>query len=171
MSQPFIGEIKMFGGNFAISGYAFCDGQLMAIAENDALFALIGTTYGGDGVTTFGLPDLQGRLPVHQGSGAGLTTRTIGEKSGTENVTLTANHLQAHNHTVVADSNNGTETSPSNRINAGSIANPYNTAVVDNQMGSQSIGQAGGSQPHNNMMPYQSVSFIISLFGIFPSQS
>ncbi|CAN5846978.1 tail fiber protein [soil metagenome] len=171
MSDSFIGEIKMFGGNFAILGYAFCDGQLMSIAENDALFSLIGTTYGGDGQTTFGLPDLRGRLPIHQGSGPGLSPRTMGEKSGTESVTLITNQMPAHNHTVVVDSANGGLTNPQNNIVAGSTATPYDNTAVTNQMGNQSIGLMGGSQPHDNMMPYQCVTFIISLYGIYPSRN
>lgn len=171
MSDVFIGEIKMFGGNFAIRGYAFCNGQLMAIAENDALFSLIGTTYGGDGVNTFGLPDLQGRIPIHQGQGPGLTNRLIGEKSGAENVTLTTAQIPSHNHQVLANSNTGASTSPQNNIVAGSSANPYNTTAAATQMGNQTIGQTGGSQPHDNVMPYQCITYIISLFGIYPPRN
>jgi microcystin-dependent protein len=171
MAQPFIGEIKMFGGNFAILGYAFCNGQLMSIAQNDALFALIGTTYGGDGQTTFGLPDLRGRIPVHQGQGPGLTNRIIGESSGTEIVTLITNQIPGHNHTVIANSNEGSSGNPQNNIVAGSTATPYNNTAVANQMGSQSIGPMGGSQPHDNMMPYQCVTYIIALEGIFPPRN
>lgn len=172
MSEPFTGEIKIFGGNFAILGYAFCDGQLMSIAENDALFSLIGTTYGGDGQTTFGLPDLRGRLPVHYGSGPGLTPRSMGEMSGTETVTINTNQMPSHNHAVIADSNNGGSGNPQNNIVAASaVGLPYLPAQPNNQMGNQSIGQAGGSQPHDNMMPYLCVNFIISLYGMFPSRN
>lgn len=171
MSQPFIGEIKMFAGNFSILGYAFCNGELMAISENDALFSLIGTTYGGDGQQTFGLPDLRGRLPVHYGSGPGLTPRSMGEMSGTETVTLITNQMPAHNHGVTVDSATGGQTNPQNNIVGKASVTPYNTAAVNNQMGNQSIGQAGGSQPHDNMMPYLCVNFIISLYGIYPSRN
>lgn len=166
MAQPFVGEIKMFGGNFAISGYAFCNGQLMAIDQNDALFSLIGTTYGGDGQQTFGLPDLRGRIPVHQGSGF-----TLGQTGGSENVTLITSQIPSHNHTAAANSATGTATSPQGSVVAGSSSNPYNTTAVNNQMGNQSIGLTGGSQPHDNIMPYQCVTYIISLFGIYPSQN
>ncbi len=166
MSQPFIGEIKMFGGNFAIQGYAFCDGQLMAIDQNDALFSLIGTTYGGDGQTTFGLPDLRGRIPVHATSGF-----TIGQSAGSETETLTVTKIPSHNHSVVVDTATGGLTSPLNNIVAKSSTTSYSAAVVDNQMGNQSIGQTGGSQPHDNIMPYLCVTFIISLFGIYPSRT
>jgi microcystin-dependent protein len=171
MAQPYIGEIKMFGGNFAILGYAFCNGQLMAIDQNDALFSLIGTTYGGDGQTTFGLPDLRGRIPLHVGTGPGLSPRTLGEASGTETVTLTTNQLASHNHTVVADSNLGPSGNPQGNIVAGTAANPYNATAVNNQMGNQAIGQTGGSQPHDNIMPYQCVTYIISLYGIYPPRN
>ena len=156
----------MFGGNFAPQNYAFCDGQLMAISQNDALFALIGTTYGGDGQTTFALPDLRGRLPVHQGSGF-----VIGQQAGTETVTLTTQQIPAHSHPVLADSNNGTTGDPQGNIIAGSTAGYYSTGAVANQMGNQSVSPAGGSQPHDNMMPYLCVSFIIALFGIFPPRN
>lgn len=172
MAQPFIGEVKMFGGNFAILGYAFCNGQLMSIAQNDALFALIGTTYGGDGQTTFGLPDLRGRIPLHQGQGPGLTNRIIGESSGTETVTITTQQMAGHNHTVIANSNGGSSPNPQNNIVAGATqGNPYNQTAVDSQMGNQGIGPTGGSQPHDNMQPYLCISFIIALEGIFPPRN
>src|ERR1700742_432868 len=116
MSNPYIGEIRMFGGSFAPVGWALCHGQLMPISENDTLFNLIGTTYGGDGQETFGIPDLQGRLPVHQGTGTGLSTKTIGEKAGVESVTLTTQQIPVHNHAVVADTGLGTTASPANAI-------------------------------------------------------
>ncbi len=166
MSEPFIGEIKMFGGNFAILGYAFCDGTLMSIDQNDALFNLIGTTYGGDGLATFALPDLRGRIPVHQGSGFQL-----GQLSGTETVTLTTAEIASHNHAVAANSNTGSSGNPQGNIVAGSTVTPYNTAAVGNNMGGSSIGKTGGSQPHDNIMPYQCVNYIIALEGIFPSRN
>ena len=166
MSEPYIGEIKMFGGNFAIRGYAFCDGTLLSIGQNDALFSLIGTTYGGDGLANFGLPDLRGRIPVHQGSGFQL-----GQSSGTETVTLTSALIPSHNHAVAANSNTGSSGNPQGNIVAGSTLTPYNTTATASQMGGGSIGNTGGSQPHDNIMPYQCVNYIIALEGIFPPRN
>ena len=166
MSQPYVGEIKMFGGNFAIQGYAFCNGQLMAIDQNDALFSLIGTTYGGDGQNTFGLPDLRGRIPVHQGSGF-----IMGQNGGSETVTLITSQIPSHNHTAVVDTTTGGLSSPQNNIIAKSSASAYSQTAVDNQMGNQSIGNTGGSQPHDNIMPYLCVTYIIALYGIYPSRN
>ena len=166
MADPYIGEIKMFGGNFAILGYAFCDGTLLSISQNDALFALIGTTYGGDGLATFGLPDLRGRIPVHQGSGFQL-----GQSSGTETVTLISAQIPPHNHAVAANTNTGSSGNPQGNIVAGSTLTPYNNTAVDNNMGGSSIGNTGGSQPHDNIMPYQCVNYIIALEGIFPPRN
>ena len=167
MSEPFIGEIKMFGGNFAILGYAFCDGTLLSISQNDDLISLIGTTYGGDGLANFGLPDLRGRIPVHQGSGFQL-----GQSSGDETVTLiTSALIPAHNHAVAANSNTGSSGNPQGNIVAGSTLTPYTTTAVDNNMGASSIGNTGGSQPHDNIMPYQCVNYIIALEGIFPPRN
>ena len=172
MSNPYIGEIRMFGGTFAPAGWAFCSGQLMAISQNDALFNLIGTTYGGDGQSTFGLPDLQGRMPVHQGTSPGIgINHSIGEKSGTESVTLTTSHLPAHNHALLCSSQNGTQTSPANGVAATNTVNQYAAVTSAQPMKSNLMGLAGGSQPHENMMPFLVISFIISLFGIFPSQN
>jgi microcystin-dependent protein len=179
MAQPFIGEIRMFGGNFQPLGWAFCDGRLLAISENDALFQLIGTTYGGDGQSTFALPDLRGRLPVHQGTGGGLTTRVMGEKSGTEEVTLTLNQLPAHSHTLMASTAAATLPSPAGALPG--VVNPTATqysfyvtpgssALVQAPMAATSISPIGGSQAHENRMPALNISFIISLFGVFPSQ-
>ncbi len=166
MSEPFIGEIKMFGGNFDIQGYAFCDGTLLSIAQNEALFNLIGTTYGGDGQTNFALPDLRGRIPVHRGSGFPL-----GQSGGTENVTLTTSQLPSHNHAVAANSNTGSSGNPQGNIPAGSSLTPYNTMAATNQMGGSSIGNTGGSQPHNNLMPFQCLNYIIALEGIYPPRN
>lgn len=172
MSTPFLGEIRMFAGNFAINGWAYCNGSQMAISQNDALFALIGTTYGGDGQTTFNLPDLRGRLPIHQGQLAGGGTYVIGQPLGTETVTLTTAQLPAHNHQISADSNNGTSPNPSGNIVAGTSLAPFAQGVpTDQTLSGQTLGVAGGNQPHNNMMPYLCVTFIISLFGIFPSRN
>lgn len=173
MAQPYIGEIRMFGGNFAPAGWAFCDGQLMAIAENDALFALIGTTYGGDGQSTFALPDLRGRLPIHQGSGLGLPTYTLAEAAGSESVTLTTNQMPQHTHAFVADSSlTGLSPNPAGSIPAGSTTiDAYINDIADQTLAPQSVSAVGGSQSHDNMMPFVTLSFIISLYGIFPSQS
>lgn len=164
MSEPFIGEIKMFGGNFAPLQYAFCDGQLIEISQNDALFSLIGTTYGGDGQTTFALPDLRGRIPIHQGPGF-----RIGTSAGSETVTLTEREIPAHSHSAAADSNSGSANNPQNNIVAATASlNAYTTNAIDNQMGDQTINSTGNSRPHDNVMPYQCVSFIIALYGIYP---
>lgn len=171
MSSPFVGEIRMFGGNFAPAGWALCDGQLLPISENDTLFTLIGTTYGGDGQTTFALPDLQGRLPVHQGTGAGLSTRVIGEKSGVENVTLTTNQIPSHTHSALGQSATGNQPSPAGNVWAASSLNQFSSSAANVTMNAASIGNSGGNQPHDNFMPYLCVNFIISLFGIFPTQN
>lgn len=171
MSQPYVGEIRMFGGNFAPAGWEFCNGQLISISENETLFNLIGTTYGGDGQSTFGLPDLRGRLPIHMGQGPGLSPHTIGEMSGTENVTLTQNQIPSHTHTPLANSASSSDSPSGNVWAAASGAAPYGAAPGPLQMNPAMIGAAGGSQPHDNLHPYLAVSFIISLFGIYPSQT
>ncbi len=170
MSSPFVGEIRIFGGNFAPQGWAFCNGQLMSISENDALFALIGTTYGGDGQTTFSLPDLQGRLPMHMGTGPGLSTRTIGEQGGVETVTLSVNQIPAHSHAPQAVSASGNQSTPQNGVWAGVAASVYTSNPPNTAFNATLGGISGGSQPHENLMPFLAVSFIISLFGIFPTQ-
>jgi microcystin-dependent protein len=168
MATPFIGEIRMFGGNFAPAGWSFCDGSLMAISQNDALFNLIGTTYGGDGQLTFGLPDLRGRVPIHQGAGF-----VIGQSSGTETVTLTANQLPPHSHGAVA-SGSGDQVSPKDGFwssDPGGNTAAYIAANTDT-MATNAIGRNDPSaQPHDNLQPFLAVSYIISLFGIFPSQN
>jgi microcystin-dependent protein len=169
MSTPYIGEIRMVGFNFAPQGWAFCDGQVMAIAQNDALFALIGTTYGGDGQITFALPNLLGRVPIHMGTGPGLSTRVIGESGGSESVTLTTNQLPAHGHTPLAYSAVGSQSSPQNGLWAGSADARYSTSPANQPMRNTLIGAGGGGQPHANLMPFAAINFIISLFGIFPS--
>lgn len=174
MANPFVGEIRMFGGNFAPAGWAFCQGQLMSIAENDVLFTLIGTTYGGDGQSTFGIPDLQGRLPMHQGQGPGLSNRQIGEKAGTESVTLNTNQIPAHGHTPAAFNGAGDQVTPVNNFWSSTSTGDqtYDLAVTPSgTMNPNLIGLTGGSQPHDNMPPFLCVSFIISLFGVFPSQN
>lgn len=169
MSSPFVGEIRMFGGNFAPQGWAFCNGQLMSIAENDTLFNLIGTTYGGDGQQTFGLPDLQGRLPMHMGSGGGLSNRVIGESGGVETVTLTVNQIPIHSHAPLAVSGSGNQSTPQNGVWAGAATSIYTTNAPNIAFNPSLGGSAGGSQPHENLMPFLAVSFIISLFGIYPT--
>ncbi len=162
----------MFAGNFAPQGWAFCDGQLLAISDNDTLFSLIGTIYGGDGVNTFALPDLRGRVPLHQGSGPGLSTRTLGVLAGTESVTLTAAQLPAHAHDFHASTTAGASSGPQGNV----VGNPPSTTMFIADTPTQSLpstmlGPAGGSQPHENRMPFLAVNFIISLYGIYPSSS
>lgn len=166
MGTPFVGEIRIFAGNFAPVGWAFCDGSLLAIAENDALFNLIGTTYGGDGQSTFALPDLRSRVPVHMGSGLSLA-----QTGGEETVTLTVNQMPAHTHVPQANSGTGTQTSPAGNVWANSANAPYSANAPNAAMDPAAAGLAGGSQPHDNMIPFLAINFIISLFGIFPSQS
>lgn len=167
MAQPYIGEIRMFAGSFAPAGWAMCDGQLLPISENDALFTLIGTTYGGDGQSTFALPDLRGRLPMHQGGGV-----TLAETGGVESVTLTTQQLPIHTHAMAGSSANGAQTSPQNAILASStVVTPYAPETPAAQMAPGAINTVGGSQPHDNLQPFLCLSFIISLFGIFPSQT
>jgi len=168
MSESFIGEIRMFGGNFPPVGWAFCEGQLQAISENDALFNLIGTTYGGDGQSTFALPDLRGRVPIHQGSGF-----ILAETGGAEEITLTTNHLPAHHHTFVAvDGVSGNQLTPAGNLAASSLnVTPFINDAPGASFNAAAIGAVGGSQSHDNFQPYLCVNFIISLFGIFPTQS
>ena len=156
----------MFGGNFAPVGWMLCQGQLLPISENDTLFNLIGTTYGGDGQSTFALPDLRGRIPIHQGNGF-----TLAEASGAEQVTLTTAQIPAHSHVPLAQSGTGNLASPENATWAASALNQFSAAIPDGPMNPATILSAGGSQPHDNMMPYLCVNFIISLFGIFPTQT
>jgi microcystin-dependent protein len=162
----------MFGGNFAPLGWALCEGQLLPIAENDALFSLIGTTYGGDGETTFALPDLRGRIPIDQGSGAGLSPHTVGEMGGSEAVTLAASQLPVHNHAFSATSNAAVGTSNAfGSLLADTGATPIYGMTPDATMHPNTILPAGGSQPHSNMAPYLCVNFIIALQGIYPPLS
>jgi microcystin-dependent protein len=171
MGTPFIGEIRMFGGNFAPVGFAFCDGQLLPISQYDALFALIGTTYGGDGQTTFGLPDLRGRLPVHMGQGPGLSSYVEGQMGGSETVTLTAQQLPAHPHAAQGQTAAGNQAGPGGGVWAASALNQFSPNAPNAGMINAAISPAGGSQAHDNMAPYQVVSFIIALEGIFPSRN
>ena len=176
MSEPYIGEIRMFGGNFAPTGWALCDGQLLSIAQNSALFSILGTTFGGNGQTTFALPDLRGRVPMHWGQGPGLTPRTIGESSGSETVTLLSTQMPAHTHTLNANSGQGDSFTPPGAVPAGAVDStqqPLNiySSTINTTMNPAAIGAAGGSQPHQNMQPYLCVTFIIALQGIYPSRS
>jgi len=171
MSQPYVGEIRMFAGTFAPVGWLFCAGQTLPISEYDTLFTLIGTTYGGDGQETFQLPDLRGRVPVSQGSGPGLTPRTIGERGGVENVTLTVQQIPSHSHQPVAAVAAATTGSPAGAVWAASAGAAFATGqALATPMAADVVRPAGGSQPHENRSPALAVSFIISLFGIYPSQ-
>jgi microcystin-dependent protein len=194
-TQPYLADIKMFGGNFAPRGWAFCNGQLLPISQNDALFALIGTTYGGDGQVTFALPDLRGRRPIHWGQGPGLSNYVQGEVAGTEAVTLLSTQMPSHNHPVsgggVADfplaapcfTGPGTNISPEGRVFAVNKAGKENftgvtgntplgsTAKVSISVAAPTVGIEGGSQPHENLAPLLAISFIIALEGIFPSRN
>lgn len=173
MAQPYVGEIRMFGGNFAPAGWMFCEGQLLPISENETLFNLIGTTYGGDGQETFQLPDLQGRLPMHAGQGPGLSQNyQLGEKGGVESVTLTTQQIPIHNHSWVVTGTVAAQTNPQNNMVAqSSQAQIYIDDVPSANMATNTVTVVGGSQPHENIQPYLCVSFIISLFGVFPSQT
>lgn len=171
MATPFIGAIRMFGGNFAMLGHAFCNGQLMAIDQNTALFSLIGTTYGGDGQTTFALPNLQSRVPVHQGSLTGGSNYVIGQASGTETVTLSSSQMPIHTHTAQGNANDGSQASPTNNFWGTASANIYSTTPPASPMNAAAIGNTGGSQSHENMLPFLCINFIIALEGIFPSRN
>ncbi len=171
MSEPFVGEIRMFAGNFAPRGWAFCDGQLLAVSQNDALFSLFGTIYGGDGRTTFGLPDVRGRIPLHAGTGPGLSTRKLGSKSGSEKVTLTTNQLASHSHDYnVSNQEGNSDTPTSNLIAERPSINYLNELAQDTDMASNSLANTGGSSSHTNLMPTLCVNFIVALFGIYPSR-
>ena len=169
--EPFIAQIIMFGGNFAPRGWALCDGQLLPISSNSALFSILGTTYGGDGRTTFGLPDLRGRVAMHQGSGPGLTTRRLGEDGGLEANTLNTNHLPAHDHTFAqpASTEDGNQSDPENNYPAVHAGGFFTSTDAD--LGAGTTGSAGGGQAVNNMPPFQAVNFIIALVGTFPSRN
>ncbi len=171
MSEPFVGEIRMFAGDFAPRGWAFCDGQLLAVSQNDALFSLLGTVYGGDGRTTFGLPDLRGRIPIHAGTGPGLSPRRLGAKFGTEEETLTVNQLPSHTHPLQASTNIADETAPQgNVLGQLNAAELYFSADATVNFSPNAITGTGGTQSHFNLMPFLCVNFIIALFGIYPSR-
>jgi microcystin-dependent protein len=176
MGQPYVGEIRMFAGNFAPAGWAFCNGQTMAISQNQVLFALLGTTFGGDGVQTYNLPDMQGRVPVHFGQGPGLSNVNVGDRSGVETVTLTANQVPSHNHPWTAMGAAGS--ADKEKLPGGYLANGplpvYDNAATPattTQLNPSMTAPVGGNQPHSNMGPYVCVNFIVALQGIFPSQN
>jgi len=165
MAQPYVGEIRMFAGNFAPAGWMFCEGQLLPISENETLFTLIGTTYGGDGETTFGLPDLRGRLPIHQGNGF-----VLAQSGGVEQVTLTVQQIPAHSHPLAASTGPGNANSPAGDLTGESAAvKIYVAEQPTASLSPLAMTATGGSQPHDNFQPYLCINFIISLFGIFPS--
>ena len=167
MAQPYVGEIRMFAGNFAPAGWMFCEGQLLPISENETLFNLIGTTYGGDGQSTFALPDLRGRLPMHQGNGF-----ILAETGGVEEVTLTIQQIPVHTHPLIGSSNPADTPNVQTAIPAtGVVSQLYWGDPPDTALAPQAISPVGGSQPHTNFQPYLCLNFIISLFGIYPSPS
>lgn len=174
MSNPFLAEIRMFGGTFAPRGWAFCQAQILSIAQNSALFSLLGTTYGGDGVQTFALPDLRGRVPVGTGQGPGLPAMNLGQLAGSPTHTLLSTEMPIHVHTVGAPATTGDATSknPSGNVPAATASPVYAAAsAADATMGGGSTGAAGGNQPHNIMQPHIGLSFIIALEGIYPSRN
>jgi microcystin-dependent protein len=169
MAQPYVGEIRMFAGNFAPNGWMFCEGQLLPISENETLFQLIGTTYGGDGQSTFALPDMQSRVPIHQGGGF-----VLAETGGVESVTLTTQQIPVHSHPFLCSGNNVDSTQPANNV-AGVQPTvgitPYGTDLPRTTLATNAVTITGGSQPHDNLQPYGCFNYIISLFGLFPSQT
>jgi microcystin-dependent protein len=174
MSEPFIAEIRIFAGNFAPRGWAFCNGQLLPIAQNTALFSLIGTTYGGDGRTTTALPNLQGRAPMHPGRGPGLTSRLLGQRGGVETITLSESQMPNHNHSLQGTSSPASTNAPNNTTTlARSInGNSYKLgATADASMDTGALLPAGGGQAHNNLQPYLAINYIIALVGMYPSRS
>jgi microcystin-dependent protein len=175
MANPYLAEIKMFGGNFAPQGFAFCNGQILSIQQNTALFSLLGTTYGGNGTTTFALPDLRGRVPLHWGQGPGLSSYVIGEIAGTESVTLLSTQIPQHNHALNVSNAPGTDGVPANNmVLAASTARDkvYSTSAPNATLSpTTAIGMTGGSQPHSNIQPFLAVSLIIALQGIFPARN
>ena len=169
MSEPFIAEIRIFAGNFAPRNWAFCDGQLLPIAQNTAVFSLIGSTYGGDGRTTTALPNMQGRAPMHPGRGPGLTSRRLGERVGVETVTLSSNQAASHSHNLMSFSD-ATSATPSSSVGIG-LAPMYGASGTTTDMSSDIVGDTGGGQAHNNMQPFIGMQFIFALQGLYPSRS
>lgn len=172
MPEPYVGEIRMFAGNFAPNGWMFCEGQTLAIAENEVLFQLIGTTYGGDGQETFNLPNLASRVPIHMGTGPDGTTYQLGEMAGTEQETLTTQQIPIHTHSLLGTTSIANDASPANNLlSQANTFDPYQSADATTAMAPQSVSPIGGSQPHENTQPFLCINFIISLFGVFPSQT
>ena len=171
MPEPYVGEIRMFGGNFAPAGWMLCEGQTLPISENEVLFQLIGTTYGGDGEETFNLPNLASRVPIHMGTGPNGTTYQIGEMAGTEQETLTVQQIPIHTHAMLASTDVPTTSSPNNNLVGQAAAKFFRNGSPSVQLNAQSLSPAGGSQPHENTQPFLCINFIISLFGVFPQQS
>jgi len=172
MPEPYVGEIRMFAGNFAPNGWMFCEGQTLPIAENEVLFQLIGTTYGGDGEETFNLPNLASRVPIHMGTGPDGVTYQIGELAGTEQETLTVNQIPIHTHPMVASTAIGTSNTPAGNVTSQSVSvKMYVAEQPTASMNPNAVAPQGGSQPHENCQPFLCINFIISLFGIFPSQT
>jgi len=175
MADQFLAEIRIFTGNFAPVGWALCQGQLLPISQNTALFSLIGTFYGGNGTSNFGLPDFQGMAPINQGQGAGLTERFLGETSGTETVSLLQTEIPSHNHQLQGSTNGADQTTPAGNVWAGSNVGrtppPLYSTTQNTTMSLNALAPTGGSQPHNNMHPYLALNFIIALQGIYPPRS
>lgn len=170
MSNPFVGEIRLFAGNFAPAGWAFCDGSLLSIAQNEVLFTLIGTTYGGDGAQTFALPDLRGRVPLHAGQGPGLSPVVMGQSGGSEAVTLGPAQLPAHSHPLYGSTTAASATAGTSGLPGATASTPlYGNTPGGPALAPQALASSGGGQAHNNMAPFQAVSYIVSLFGIYPS--
>ena len=172
MSQPFIGEIRLFAGNFAPVGWSFCDGQIIAISENSTLFNLIGTTYGGDGQQTFALPDLRSRVPLHQGQGSGLSAYQIGQNGGVENVTLAVGQLPAHSHGLKASLHEALSTATeADYLGSTTQSQHYGSGTPDVPMDPDTLTSVGGNQPHLNLAPFTALNYIIALYGVYPSQN
>jgi len=171
MSEPFIAEIRIFAGNFAPRNWAQCDGQLLPIAQNTALFSLVGTIYGGDGRTTFGLPNLKGRTPMHSGNGPGLSQRRVGETGGAETVTLTEAQMPSHNHVLQASDEAASANDPTGKLPAVTREDTYGTDGTSVPMAATAMQSNGGGGAHNNLQPYLTLRFIIALFGLYPSRS
>ena len=178
MAEPYLSQIGMFGGNFAPRGYAFCEGQILAISQNDALYSLLGTLYGGDGTTTFALPDLRSRLPMHRGEGPGTSFRPQGARFGTETVTLTGAQIPSHTHVLAAATADATSPDPDGRVvapgkntNLNTDVSQFTATAQNAQMASQALADAGGNQAHTNLMPLIAINFIIALQGLYPSRN
>lgn len=173
MPEPYVGEIRLFAGSFAPAGWASCDGQLLAISENEALFSLLGTTYGGDGRTTFGLPDMRGRVPIHVGQGPGLSPRALGASGGTETATVTTAQLPAHTHQASGADDTNVGPDPAGGLLGHPAKNTYRSpwGGPEVAMADAGLSPTGGGRPHDNLMPFQVLQFIISLFGVYPSRT